>query len=168
MKRLLLAAVLVATTLSVPAAVALARGDGWVFFPSSSFVTDSCGTTVADDVLVNKEFAKVVLPPDGSFVVHLLTGTFKVRLTNLNTGTSFVVNASGTGHDAVFFPNGDFLFQSSGTSIVTITAAQAAATGLPEIFTNSGNMLLLFGADGSLQVQQRTGDLVDLCAQLTA
>jgi hypothetical protein len=168
MKRLLLVAVLAATALSLPATVALARGDGWVFFPSSSFTTDSCGTSVANDVLVNKEFAKAYVAPDGSFVVHLVTGSFKVRLTNLDTGTSFVVNASGTGHDAVFFPNGDFLFQSSGTSIVTITAAQAAATGLPEIFTNSGNMLLLFGADGSLQVLQRTGALVDLCARLTA
>jgi hypothetical protein len=121
----------------------LARGDGWSGLPSSSFTSDNCGTTVADDVLVDKEFAKLVLAPDGSLVFHLVTGAFKVRLTNLDTGTSFVVNASGTGHDAVIYPNGNFLFESSGTSIIRISADQAAATGLPEIFTNSGNMVLL-------------------------
>ena len=167
MKRFAAPILLVLAVLLVPG-TASARGDGWQFIPSSDYTTESCGTTVANHVLVNKEYAKVVVAPDGSVVIELLTGVFKVRLTNLETGTSFVVNASGTGHGAVFFPNGDFLFQSSGPALVTLSPDQAAATGLPEIFLNKGNMRLLFGADGSVQVLSRTGRLVDLCARLTA
>src|SRR5439155_9533001 len=167
MKRFAAPILLVLTVLLVPG-TALARGDGWQFIPSSDYTTESCGTTVANHVLVNKEYAKIVSAPDGSTVIAVLTGVLKIRLTDLETDLSLVVNASGTGHGAVFFPNGDFLFQSSGPALVTLTPDQAAATGLPEIFLNKGNMRLLFGADGSVQVLSRTGRLVDLCARLTA
>jgi hypothetical protein len=167
MKRFAAPILIVLALLLVPG-IASARGDGWVFLPSSSFTTHSCGTAVREDVVANKEYAKIVVTPDGSVVFELVTGVLKIRLTNRQTGTSFVVNASGTGHDAVFFPNGDFLFQSSGPSLLTLTAEQAAQTGLPEISLNKGNLLLLFRADGSAQLLSRTGSLVDLCARLTA
>jgi hypothetical protein len=77
-----------------------------------------------------------------------------------------VVNASGTGHHAVFYANGDFLFQSSGPALITLSPDQVAATGLPEISLNKGNMRILFGATGSVHVLSRTGKLVDLCARL--
>ncbi|HXJ64753.1 MAG TPA: hypothetical protein VNN79_13445 [Actinomycetota bacterium] len=146
--------------------VALARGHGWTFLPASSFTLQACGTDVAYDVVSNKEYAKIVTEPDGSTVFVLVTGVLKIRLTNLATGRSFVVNASGTGHNAVISATGDFLFTSSGPSLILLTPEQVAETGLPEIFLNQGNMTILFGADGSAQLLGRTGHLVDECAQL--
>jgi hypothetical protein len=167
MKRFVAPILIVCAVLFVPG-IASARGDGWQFLPAQSFTTHSCGTTVRDAIVANKEYAKIVANPDGSIVFELVTGVLKVRLTNKATGRSFLVNASGTGHDAVLYPNGDFLFQSSGPALITLTPEQAAETGLPEIFLNKGNMLLLFHADGSAELLSRTGRLVDECARLTA
>jgi hypothetical protein len=167
MKRFVAPSLVVLVVLLVPG-IASARGDGWTFLPASSFTMESCGTTVAEDILANKEYAKIVTNPDGSTVFHLVTGVLKVRLTNEETDRSIVVNASGTGHDAIFYPNGDFLFQSSGPAVISLTPEQVAETGMPQISLNKGNLLMLFRADGSARVLRRTGRLVDLCARLTA
>jgi hypothetical protein len=90
-----------------------------------------------------------------------------VRVTNLATGESLVVNASGTGHDALLYPNGDFLFTSSGPSLINLTPEQVDEIGLPQLFLNRGNIDPLFKADGSAELQGRTGSLTDLCAALT-
>jgi len=168
MRRFAVPILIVVAAMLVLPGTASARGDGWQFIPSSSSVIKGCGTTVAIDVLANKEYAKFASGPNGSTVVVVLNGVLKLRLTNEKTGTSFVVNASGTGHHAVLYANGDFLFQSSGPALITLSPDQADQTGLPEIFLNKGNMRLLFGADGSARPLSRTGRLVDLCARLTA
>src|SRR5919204_3563001 len=167
MKRHAAATLIVLSVLALPA-TASARGDGWQFLPYFSSPTHSCGTTVRNQAVANKEYAKIVTTPDGTVVFELVTGVLKIRLTNKETGTSFVVNASGTGRDAVSYPNGDFLFQSSGPSLLILSPEQAADTGLAEIALNKGNILLLFRADRSAQLLSRTGKLVDECARLTA
>ena len=77
-----------------------------------------------------------------------------------------LVNASGTGHDALLYPNGDFLFTSSGPSIIVLTPEEAAQTGLPELFLASGNMTLLFRAVPR-RCKGGVGHLTDLCTVLT-
>lgn len=167
MRRLtvLLLATLAATLL--PIAPASARGDKWTFLEASDFTSPACGSRIRETVVANREYAKFVVDADGVLHFLVVTGVFKIRVTDLATGNSVLVNASGTGHDALVYANGDFLFTSSGPSLINLTDDQSAATGLPTLFLNQGNMTILFGADGSVTVQNRTGHLTDLCAALT-
>jgi hypothetical protein len=97
MKRLaLFVAVALLTTLA-PVGSASARGDGWTFLEASNFTVPSCGTRIRETVVANKEYAKFALDAAGVLHFVLVTGVFKVRVTNLATGKSLVVNASGTG-----------------------------------------------------------------------
>jgi len=163
MRRTMLALMTVAVTLALPVSAASARGDGWEFLPAGDFSVAACGTQVQETVTANKEFAKFAVDPDGTLRFVLVTGVFKVRVTNLDTGSSTLVNASGTGHDALIYPNGDFLFTTSGPSLIVLTPEEAEDTGLPTLFLNSGNMDILFRADGSAVLEHRTGHLTDLC-----
>jgi hypothetical protein len=167
MKRMALTVAITMLATLAPMAAASARGDGWTFLEASNFTVQACGTRIRETVVANKEYAKFALDAEGVLHFVVVTGVFKVRVTNLATGDSRVVNASGTGHDALQYPNGDFLFTSSGPSLIALTPEQADETGLPELFLNSGNMDLLFNADGSAVLQSRTGHLTDLCAVLT-
>jgi hypothetical protein len=146
---------------------ALARGDSWTFLSQGDFTAPACGTQIHEGIVANKEFAKLVEDPDGVLHFVVVTGVFKVEVTNTKTGASLVVNASGTGHDATLSPNGDFLFTSAGPSLILQSKQQADATGLPTLFVNHGDMTILFGGDGSATLLQRTGHLTDLCALLT-
>ena len=128
--------------------------------------TAACGTEIHESVVANGEYAKFAVDADGVLHFVLVTGVFKVRVTNTATGATVLVNASGTGHDALQYPNGDFLFTSSGPSLIVLTPEQAAQTGLPELFLASGNMVILFRADGSAEVERRVGKLTDLCSLL--
>ena len=163
MRRLttILLAALAATL--VPTVSASARGDGWVFLEQSDFFGSACGTTVVAEVVANKEFAKFALDEDGTLHFVVVTGVFKVRVTNLDTGESVRVNASGSGHDSTISPNGDLLFTSSGPTIIILSEEDAAATGLPTLFVNAGDMDILFAAEGPATLVRRTGHLVDLC-----
>jgi hypothetical protein len=167
MKRLTLFVTVALLATLAPMGSASARGDGWTFLEASNFTVQACGTRIRETVVANKEYAKFALDPAGVLHFVLVTGVFKVGVTNLATGESRVVNASGTGHDAILYPNGDFLFTSSGPSLINLTPEQADETGLPQLFLNAGNMDLLFKADGSAELQSRTGHLTDLCAALS-
>jgi hypothetical protein len=162
---LLLLAALAATV--VPSLPASARGDGWTFLESSDFTAPACGTEIRETVAANKEYAKFVLDADGVLHFVLVTGVFKVEVTDTATGNSILVNASGTGHDALLYPDGAFLFTSSGPSLILQSQEQAEDTGLPTLFANSGNITILFKADGTAELQSRTGRLTDLCAAIT-
>jgi hypothetical protein len=157
----------VAMTLVIPVSTAIARGDGWEFLSSDDVTVTACGTQIHETVTANKEFAKFAVDPDGTLRFVLVTGVFKVRVTNLDTDVSTLVNASGTGHDALIYPNGDFLFTTSGPSLIVLSPEEAEQTGLPTLFVNTGDMDILFRADGSAVLEHRTGHLTDLCGVVT-
>ena len=167
MRQLIVVVIVALTATLLTETAASARGDGWEFLDQSDLTTTACGTEILESIVANGEFAKFAVDADGVLHFVLVTGVFKVRVTNTATGATVLVNASGTGHDALLYPNGDFLFTSSGPSIIVLTPEEAAQTGLPELFLASGNMTLLFRADGSAEVQRRVGHLTDLCAVLT-
>lgn len=146
---------------------ASARGDGWEFLDQSDFTAAACGTEIDWSIVTNREFAKFAVDAGGVLHFVLVTGALKIRVTNTATDASVLVNASGTGHDALLYPNGDFLLTSAGPSLILLTPEQAAETGLPELFLASGNMSILFRAAGSAELQGRLGHLTDLCAVLT-
>ena len=151
----------------LPTFPASARGDGWEFLPSGEITTPACGTVIQETIAANKEYAKFAVDGDGVLHFVLVTGVFKVKVTNIETGSSIVVNASGTGHDALLYPNGDFVFTSAGPSLIVQSEEQAAETGLPTLFLNSGNMVIVFKGDGSAELRLRTGRLTDLCPLIT-
>jgi hypothetical protein len=68
---------------------------------------------------------------------------------------------------ATAYANGDFLFNATGRNLLFLTPEQAAATGLPQLFVTSGPIGVLFGADGSVEVQRLGNHLQDICAALT-
>jgi hypothetical protein len=162
---LVLLAVLMAAL--APVSAATARGDGWTFLEAGDFSARACGTRIREMVVTNREYAKFAVDADGVLHFVLVTGTLKIRVTNVATGSSVLVNASGTGHDAIAYPNGDFLYTSAGRSLILLTEKQAEETGLPTLFSASGNMVILFGGDGSASVQSQTGQVTDLCGVLT-
>lgn len=167
MRRFILVIIVALASTLVTETAASARGDSWEFLDQPDFTTTACGTEIHESFVANGEFAKFAVDAGGVLHFVLVTGVLKVRVTNTATGATVLVNASGTGHDALLYPNGDFLLTSAGPSLIVLTPEQAAETGLPDLFLASGNMTILFGADGSAEVQRRVGHLTDLCAVLT-
>jgi hypothetical protein len=116
---------------------------------------------------VNKEFEQVTTNADGTQVIKV-TGSLKVGLAT-DAGNSLTVNASGPTSSEMLDPTtGDLDFIAQGESLLFLSAANSAATGLPQIFTTSGPVDVLFRADGTVQVNQVNPNTVtDLCAALT-
>jgi hypothetical protein len=60
-------------------------------------LSGNCAFDVNVHLDVNREYATIWDNPDGSRTV-IVTGAFKITLTNLSTGASLSVNASSSGH----------------------------------------------------------------------
>jgi hypothetical protein len=103
--------------------------------------------------------SKSITFSDGS---QLVTGTFKVRLTNLDTGESIVVNASGPGR---FTVEGDVLHVvGRGAWLLLATADEPGGPGALFIHGHIRfDVDLLTGAPSNLQVR---GTMRDLCEVL--
>jgi hypothetical protein len=104
--------------------------------PSSEFTVTGigCGFDVKVTPLENKEVTHTF--SDGRVEI---TGTFKVRLTNVETGKSIVVNISGP---AALTPNGDGTFTAvlKGRSLIFPNAPPEATT---LFFVNSGRTIMI-------------------------
>ena len=128
-----------------------------------------CGTTTVHVTFpVNKEYQQVTTLPDGTQVTKL-TGSAFVNFAT-DAGASLTVNASGPTNSETFNPaTGDFDFTGTGQSVLFLSPEQAAATGLPELFSTSGPTDILFRGDGTVQVNQlNMNTLTDLCAAVGA
>jgi hypothetical protein len=143
------------------------RGGNWTPTVAVPFDTQCGATTVHVTFPVNNEFQQVTTNPDGTQVIKV-TGSLMVGLAT-DGGSSLTVNASGPTSREMFNPTtGDLDFIAQGESIVFLSAANSAATGLPQIFTTSGPIDILFRGDGTVQVNHVNPNTVtDLCAALT-
>ena len=143
------------------------RGDDWTPAIAVPFDVQCGATTVHVTFPVNKEFQQVTTNPDGTLVIKV-TGSLMVGLAT-DGGNSLTVNASGPTSKEMFDPiSGDLDFIAQGQNILFFTAAQSAATGLPEIFSTSGPVDVVFRGDGSVQVNHvNPSTVTDLCAALT-
>jgi hypothetical protein len=120
---------------------------------------DATGQFCADfpvrvHVTENKEFAHIF--SSGAVVI---TGTFKVEVTNLETGKTIAVNASGPGK-----------IDADGTALTALGRligfgeAGFFGPGSPaQLFVHSGKLLISL-VDGT--ILSETGHRVDLCAAL--
>jgi hypothetical protein len=160
MRRVALVIALVAASVLAPAASAdkplrepLPAGDDEVF-PAGTV----CPFTLGTHVLTNRE--KALTFSDGS---QLITGTFKLRLTNLDTGQSIDINASGPARLAF---EGDILrVTQTGLSILFATAAEPGGPGALYIRGHVRyDVDLTTGEPLFLDVRGRVTDLCDVLA----
>jgi hypothetical protein len=167
MRRFILLAFAVLGAVGALAGTAAGRGDDWAPVTATPFDWQCGATTVHVTFPVNKEYQRVTTLADGTQLLQV-TGSLRVNLAT--AGASLTVNASGPTNKATFDPaTGNFDFISTGQNIIFLTASQAAATGLPQLFTTSGPIDILFRSDGTVQVNQiNTPTLTDLCAALGA
>jgi hypothetical protein len=126
--------------------------------------TDKGGIGCPFDVkitpLENKE--KTTIFSDGR---QLVTGTFKVRLTRLDTGKSVDVNASGPG---TFTPNEDGSFTGvfKGRSLIFPNGPEGPASHL--FLVTSGRTIMIVNKDfTSFTLLNMIGGSVDLCKALS-
>jgi len=142
------------------------RGDGWTPAVAVPFDTQCGATTVHVTFPVNNEFQQVTTNPDGTLVIKV-TGSAKVGLAT-DGGNSLTVNASGPTSKEMFDPtSGNLDFIAQGQNVLFLTADQAAATGLPEIFSSTGPVDVLFRSDGTVQINQlNLNTVTNLCAPL--
>ena len=168
MKRFIFFGFAVLAAVGVLAGTAAGRGDGWEAVTATPFEWQCGATPVHLTFPVNKEYQRVTTLPDGTLLLQI-TGSLKINLAT-DAGASLTVNASGPTNKETFDPSsGNLDFIATGQNLVLFTAAQAAATGLPELFTTSGPIDILFRGDGTVQVNQLSANtLTDLCAALGA
>ena len=128
-----------------------------------------CGTTV----LVEQTSESQRIHKNGK-----ATGKLRLRVTNLETGASVNINASGPGRGSEVF-EGDvvtFTFQATGQNFVSAftpgEAAQLRAAGLPEAFVASGPIDLvgttnLVTGESTLTINRLPNRIIDICAAIT-
>jgi hypothetical protein len=123
-----------------------------------------CSFPTHYDVVANKEYGKITTLPDGTTVI-VLTGSFKMSATNVDTGESVLLNASGPG-TITFYPDGSFTVDGTGHWLIFNLATDAAQFGLPAVMLTSGQFHETFDATGTLTELSVTGGVTDVCAEL--
>jgi hypothetical protein len=128
--------------------------------PSESFTypVEVCGFEVLQETTANK--GKQLTFSDGR---QLATGVLKLRLTNLETGESIVLNASGPG---IFLTEGDVVtVRARGPWVIALLPGEPTGPGL---FYYKGNTTFTVDtATGALTSITSTGTPRDLCAELS-
>jgi hypothetical protein len=164
MRRILVAAV-AALAVVVPTSTALARGDGWQpVGPVEPVHLTSCGGANFQWTFpVVRAYFRIVTI--GGQEVLQSTGYAEIVVTNLDTGQSLTVNASGPTPPTVPLTAPEF--SARGPNLVSLHPTEAASAGLPEMFVNSGYIDITFNNDDTIAVNKLTGDLTDLCKILT-
>ncbi len=115
-----------------------------------------CSFDVQVDPLVSKEYITTFTDKNGNIIQQIVTGTLKLSLTNLATGQSLVINASGPGR-LIPLQNGTMIIAEGQTFYA------GATTTLPwGLYLISGKTIIT--------PQQTTvqGHVTDLCAALSA
>jgi hypothetical protein len=151
----------------ITAAPALANNDPHrVFLPAGplDFPAGFCSFPLHSDVLVNKEYGKITTLPDGTTVIKL-TGSFKVTMTNVDSGKTIPINASGPGTIRLF-PDGTTSVDGTGHWLITNLAPDATAFGLPAVMVTSGRLHEVLDADFHPTELSVSGRTVDVCALL--
>jgi hypothetical protein len=129
--------------------------------PDSFTVEGICAFPVQVDVLVNRETFTTF-----SNGTQLITGSLKLRLTNLSDTEKFVVlNASGPAK-LVTLDDGTVVQTGRGLGLQPFPA-EASITGNAEFILISGPEVIEFHPDGSFQEVKRGHVVLDVCVALT-
>jgi hypothetical protein len=161
MKRL----ILILTTASIMLAlvpVASADKPTREFLPSEDFVIEGiCPFAVDVHILANNAF--ITTFSDGR---QLLTGTLKVRLTNLDDPSkSLDVNISGPGVQRVT-EEGEFVLKATGRWLFFFSPGDLGPGDPGLLVITTGLAILRVDAEGNFSFTHRTGTTTDVCAAL--
>ena len=161
MKKLILILTTVATTL-VLVPVASADKPTREFLPAEDFVLeDICPFAVEVHFLANNSF--ITTFSDGS---QLITGTLKLRLTNLDDPSkSFDVNVSGPGVQSET-PEGEFVLKAEGRWLFFFFPGDLGPGDPGLIAITTGLATLRVDADGNISFTHRGGTTTDVCTAL--
>jgi len=143
------------------------RGHKWELLPAEPFIIRAvdCGFKVKV-VPVAKEYQKVLKASDGSMIL-LASGSFKVSLTNVQTGKTVTENASGPSK-ATVFPDGSAVFANTGHTLAFLPSALAQRFGLPAVSVTAGRLTGAVDSAGNLTSLSLGGHvLVNVCAALS-
>jgi hypothetical protein len=152
----------------VSAAPALANNDPHRFFVPAGDVdlpAGFCSFPTHYELLANKVYVKATTLPDGSVALKG-TGALRFRATNVDTGTSVVLNASGPGVVTIH-PDNSFTVNGQGHWLVFNFASDAAPFGLPAVMLTSGRLYEEVDSSGALTALSVTGQVTDVCAALS-
>jgi hypothetical protein len=165
MKRFTLLGLAALVVLGALAGTASGRGGDWQLVQATPYDAACGATTVHVTFPVNKEYYRVVETlPDGT-IQYQITGSLFVTYST-DAGASVTVNASGPGTQFAF-PNGDFEAPFTGLNSFTLSAAQAATLGVPQISVSAGPIDVTSHPDGT--VSGHLGNIIEnVCAELGA
>lgn len=161
MRRVPVALILSTVLLLVAAAPAAAAKPTREFLPAPEFIEfaagELCDFPVRIDVLVNREYGTTFFDESGQPTHTIVTGRLVLRLVNLDTSDSVIVNASGPG--LVVYEGDNIRVTLRGRSLIFLPADHL-------LYLNSGRVVE-FG-NGAIQpvvlpVISQTGHRVDYC-----
>jgi hypothetical protein len=121
--------------------------------PDFLIVSDSCSFAVRIDFTRNSEYIILFRDANGDPSSAIITGALTQRFTNLTTGKSILVNASGPG----------FLTTQPDGSVTLVLGGRSTVFTPGKMFLNAGR--IEFDASGN--VTNITGKSTDLCAALS-
>jgi hypothetical protein len=164
--RALLLLVLLALLLTPSVALAdkPTREPAPAFEPPPFAAGEVCAFPVLIEETENKAKALTFIDDSGAPLRQIITGKFRVRVTNLATGESLVVNVSGPGF--LTFTEGELATVTlGGRGLLFLRAGiDVPPAG---IFLLSGRTVLGIGAQGEVtSIVSQTGRVQDLCAAL--
>ena len=159
MKRLI--AILLGVVLSLLLApAASAEKPAREFLPAEDFtLTGVCTFPVREEVTTNNEF--ITTFTDGR---QLITGSFRVRATNLDSGKALDLNISGPG---VITENSDgsVTLDAHGSWLIWFFPGDLGPGSPGQLFVNNGHFVETFSSTG-LTVDKQAGSQQDICAAL--
>lgn len=129
--------------------------------PAEDFtLTDVCSFEVGLEITANKEFIKTF-----SNGRQLITGTFRVRATNLESEESLDLNISGPGV-VTENPDGSVTLEAHGPWLLWFFPDDLGPGSPGQLFVNHGNIVQTFRGDGGITIDKQTGSQTDICAAL--
>ena len=118
-----------------------------------------CSFPVLGETLVDQTAARGQNP-----FRTIVTGRLVLRVTNLSTGKSLVLNVSGPTF-ITSNPDGTTTYVFRGRALITLFPGEA---GGPQLFVNSGQVTLTVNAAGTAIQVSQTGHKEDLCVALAS
>jgi hypothetical protein len=119
-----------------------------------------CSFDVLIEATTNKEFIKTFA--DGR---QLITGAFRVRVTNLDTDASVDLNIPGPGR-VIENADGSVTLESHGPWLIWFLEGDLGPGSPGQLFVNNGNLVQTFHPDGRVTIDKQTGSQTDICAAL--
>jgi hypothetical protein len=123
------------------------------------------GFALQTEPVRNETFSTAFPAEPNGDVRQINTGNLVERFTNLNTGKSIVVNASGQGI-SVFHADGSITLTGGGPSYFTDTSPANSPPG-PATFLITGRFLITVTPSGQATLVSYSGILFDICAALS-